>query len=115
MEDQIRTKLIYNKKRVSYSNLSEVFETNFVDVDDYLRAPVTISAEKNSRKRGRPKGLPSMSSSMSSSVKLNSTDASELKKTKESNVKQGAESPILSPPPKKKRRGRPPKKKLVSM
>ena len=29
MEDQIRTKLIYNKKRVSYSKLSEVFETNF--------------------------------------------------------------------------------------
>ena len=28
MEDQIRTKLIYSK-RVSYSNLSEVFETNF--------------------------------------------------------------------------------------
>lgn len=93
----------------------EVFETNFVDVDDYLRAPVTISAERNSRKRGRPKGLPSMSSSMSSSVKLNSTDASELEKTKESNVKQGTESPILSPPPKKKRRGRPPKKKPVSM
>ena len=29
MEDQIKTKLLYNKKRVNYSNLSEVFETNF--------------------------------------------------------------------------------------
>ena len=29
MEDQIKTKLLYNKKRFNYSNLSEVFETNF--------------------------------------------------------------------------------------
>ena len=29
MEDDIKTKLIYSKKRVSYSSLSEIFETNF--------------------------------------------------------------------------------------
>ena len=29
MNDQIQTRLIYNKEKISYSNLSEVFEINF--------------------------------------------------------------------------------------
>ena len=29
MNDQIQTRLIYNKEKITYSNLSEVFEINF--------------------------------------------------------------------------------------
>ncbi len=32
MNDQLQTKLIYNKERVTYSNLSEIFEINFIKI-----------------------------------------------------------------------------------
>jgi len=32
MNDQIQTKLIYNKQKVTYKNLSEIFELNFIKI-----------------------------------------------------------------------------------
>jgi hypothetical protein len=32
MNDQLQTKLIYNKERVKYSNLLEIFEINFIKI-----------------------------------------------------------------------------------
>jgi len=32
MNDQLQTKLIYKKERVTYSNLLEIFETNFIKI-----------------------------------------------------------------------------------
>ena len=45
MNDQIQTKLIYNQKRVTYKNLFEIFELNFIKISRLIPLLASINQD----------------------------------------------------------------------
>ena len=45
MNDQIQTKLIYNKQKVTYKNLSEIFELNFIKISRLIPLLASITGD----------------------------------------------------------------------
>jgi len=46
MNDQIQTKLIYNKQKVTYKNLSEIFELNFIKISRLIPLLASITGDQ---------------------------------------------------------------------
>ena len=45
MNDQIQTKLIYNKQKVTYKNLSEIFELNFIKISRLIPLLASVTGD----------------------------------------------------------------------